>query len=262
MLPWRLSALVLRYFWTLSPSAFLVQRSPQLCRPALLEPYHLLPCFCTCLHLLLSPICSLRVRSQTWPLNLGSRLTGPLATFGAASFFGHAFCWTLPTAKLFICIIYAVFNCVSNSDHISQPFSGGIVFYIFPHHITHPHSRASIFFFTWPTVYNNYCSLLGGYGARTHGVCQHLTLNGTLIISYRPMSMPSATMRRCRPSRCGRRDHAARYDVAMPTNRRCGLCGHASPPLRGKCRRHVDAVRFCRQCFTSFAREMPTTRRC
>ena len=49
---------------------------------------------------------------------------------------------------------------------------------------------------------------------------------------------------------------------ADDTSMLSAFADNASPPSRGKCRRHVDAVRFCRQCFTSFAREMPTTRRC
>ena len=115
------------------------------------------------------------------------------------------------------------------------------------------------------------------------------TLNGiknktkTNNYFYRPMSMPSATMRRCRSSRCGRYDYAARYFAAMPTDvdAVCVATLHllregnaddtsmlsatrdnASPPSRGKCRRIVDAVCSMRQRFTSFAREMPTNRRC
>jgi len=53
--------------------------------------------------------------------------------------------------------------------------------------------------------------LLGGYGALTRGVYQHLTLNGIYIktnqtktnnLFFRPLSMPFATLQRCRHRRC------------------------------------------------------------
>ena len=123
--------------------------------------------------------------------------------------------------QLFICINYFI---VLVTMIIFLTLLGGYsVQYLSPsYHLVvaaHPCSPASIFFGTWSTVYNNYCSpFLGGYGARTRGVFKHHTLNGIIFCSfYRPTSMPSATVRRCRPSRCG-------------------LCGHASPPSRGKCR--------------------------
>ena len=45
--------------------------------------------------------------------------------------------------------------------------------------------------------------LLGGYGALTRGVYQHLDLNGIFKNNcYRPLSMPCAILQRCRHSRC------------------------------------------------------------
>ena len=60
-------------------------------------------------------------------------------------------------------------------------------------------------------------SLLGGYGARTRGVFQHLTLNGknpNQTNLSRPLSMLSTIVRQCRLSRCGPLCHAVL--VTMP----------------------------------------------
>ena len=70
-----------------------------------------------------------------------------------------------------------------------------MVFYVYLYHIilviaAHPHSRAYIYsapgqLFLSRAV--NYCPLLlGGYGARTRGVYQHLTLNGTILYFVLP----------------------------------------------------------------------------
>jgi hypothetical protein len=53
--------------------------------------------------------------------------------------------------------------CFIKNDHTFQPFSGGIGFNIYLHHVTlvamHPCSRASIFFYTWSTIVRHF---LGG----------------------------------------------------------------------------------------------------
>ncbi len=88
------------------------------------------------------------------------------------------------------------------------------------------------------------CSpFLGGYGARTRGVYQHLPLNGILksqtkTIIYRRLSMPCVILPRCRHYRCCPPlcDNAGSADAAIYVMRSsrlirqfgsCGLRDHA-----------------------------------
>jgi len=77
----------------------------------------------------------------------------------------------------------------------------------------------------------------GGYGARTHGVYQHLTLNGILFIVF-----PDTC--RCRLQLC---DDAGQADAVSMTML------HA---ILRQCR--LKSMRSVWPCFTSFAREMPS----
>ncbi len=77
--------------------------------------------------------------------------------------------------------------------HISLPFSGPRCLIIVP-----------LFLLDLVT---SCLPLLGGYGALTRGVYQHLTLNGKLktttkTIFYRQLSMPCVILPRCRQCRC------------------------------------------------------------
>ncbi len=56
--------------------------------------------------------------------------------------------------------------------------------------------------------------------------------------------------------------HLLRKGNADDTSMLSASSDNASPHSRGKCRWHVDAVCYMPQCFTSLAREMPTSRRC
>ena len=80
-------------------------------------------------------------------------------------------------------------------------------------------------------------SLLGGYGARTHGVYQHLTLTGILFIVF-----PDTC--RCRLQLC---DDAGQADAVSMTML------HA---ILRQCR--LKSMRSVWPCFTSFARELPS----
>ena len=138
--------------------------------------------------------------------------------------------------------------------HICQPFSGGMVFYFYPYHIAWSLPRTLIlvpsFFLTWSHVsiflggsgvfllilflffhrITHYCSpLLAGYGARTHGVYQHPTLNGLKknknkkqqqsfpVIRCGLVTMPAQPMRLSVP--CGLCDHAGSADAVVCTMR-------------------------------------------
>jgi len=69
---------------------------------------------------------------------------------------------------------------------MSQPFSGGIVFYIYRRGRTLALVDApSLSCFYLSSAPDQLSTTIGrlfskGYGARIHGVCQHLTLNGIL----------------------------------------------------------------------------------
>ena len=83
--------------------------------------------------------------------------------------------------------------------------------------------------------------LLGGYGALTRGVYQHLTLNGNYKTKsktnfFRRLSMPCVILPRCRHRRCCQSDNADR--ASMPFLR---CCLEAMLSSR-QCRFH-DAVR-------------------
>ncbi len=133
------------------------------------------------------------------PLAIGAMTTGhDCSELGTDSTVISSFCW------------------FSHNDHISQPFSGGIVCYTYLHRVAYSWPRTLILvfiFFNFSSAPDqlltaHYCSLfLGGHGARTHGVCQHRTLNGILknqskTIVYRRLSMPCVILPQCRHYRC------------------------------------------------------------